>query len=170
MALSGFSGSDPCRVMGAQPLEAARVQGTSWTRPALLFFFFLSLNFTLVAQTVKRLPIMQETRVWSLGWEDTLEKAMATHSSTLAWKIPWTEEPGGLQSMGSLGVEHDWATSLSLSCIGEGHGNPLQCSCLEYPRDGGAWWAAFYGVTQSRTRLKGLHSSSSRDKRLHYRE
>ena len=58
------------------------------------------------------------------------------HSSALAWKIPWTEEPGGLQSMGSLRVGHNWATSLSLSCIGEGNGNPLQCSCLENPRDG----------------------------------
>ena len=63
---------------------------------------------------------------------------MAPHSSTLAWKIPWTEEPGGLQSMGSLRVRHDWVTSLhfSVSCIGEGNGNPLQCSCLENPRDG----------------------------------
>ena len=52
----------------------------------------------------------------------------------------------------------------SLLCIGEGNGNPLQCSCLENPRDGGAWWAAVYGVTQSRTRLKQLSSSSSRDK------
>ena len=87
---------------------------------------------------------------------------MAPHSSTLAWKIPWTEEPGGLQSMGSLRVGHDWATSLSLSlpCIGEGNDNPLQCSCLENPRDGGAWWAALYGVAQSRTRLKRLSSSS----------
>ena len=89
------------------------------------------------------------------------EKAMAPHSSTLAWKIPWTEEPGGLQSMGSLRVKHDWATSLyfSLSCIGEGNGNPIQCSCLENPGDGGAWWAAVYGVAQSRTRLKRLTSS-----------
>ena len=84
---------------------------------------------------------------------------LGLHSSTLAWKIPWMEEPGGLQSMGSLGVGHDWATSLSL--IGEGNGNPLQCSCLENPRDGGAWWAAVYRVTQSRTRLKWLSSSSS---------
>ena len=58
---------------------------------------------------------------------------MAPHSSTLAWKIPWMEEPGGLQSMGSLRVGHDWATSLS--CIGEGNGNPFQCSCPENPRD-----------------------------------
>ena len=90
------------------------------------------------------------------------EKAMAPHSSTLAWKIPWTEEPGRLQSMGSLRVGHDWATSFhfSLLCIGEGNGNPLQCSCLENPRDGGAWWAVVYGVTQSRTRLMQLSSSS----------
>ena len=140
---------------------------------------------------------------------------MASHSSTLAWKIPWTEEPGGLQSMGSLRVGHDWATSFSLltfmhwrrqwhptpvllpgkshgrrslvgcspwgrwgsdmterlhfhfslSCIGEGNGNPLQCSYLENPRDGGAWWAAVYGVAQSQTRLKRLSSSSSRSSR-----
>ena len=92
-----------------------------------------------------------------------MEKAMAPHSSTLAWKIPWIEESGRLQSIGSLGVRHNWATSLSLlpACIGEGNGNPLQCSCLENPRDGGAWWAAIYGVTQSRTRLKWLSSSSS---------
>ena len=89
---------------------------------------------------------------------------MAPHSSILAWKIPWTEEPGGLQSTGSLRVRGDWATSLSLflSCIGEGNGNPLQCSCLENPRDGGASWAAVYGVARSRTRLKRLSSSSSR--------
>ena len=90
-----------------------------------------------------------------------LEHLLAPHSSTLAWKIPRMEEPGGLQSMGSLRVRHDWATSLSLSCIGEGNGNPLQCSCLENPRDGEAWWAAIYGVAQSRTRLKRLSSSSS---------
>ena len=66
------------------------------------------------------------------------EKAMAPHSSTLAWKIPWTEEPGRLQSMGLL--ESDTTERLhfhfSVSCIGEGNGNPLQCSCLENPRDG----------------------------------
>ena len=91
------------------------------------------------------------------------EKAMAPHSSTPAWKIPWMEDPGGLQSMGSRRVGVDWATSLSLSlsCIGEGNGNPLQCPCLENPRDGGAWWAAVYGIAQSRTRLKWLSSSSS---------
>ena len=100
----------------------------------------------------------------SPGREDPLEKEMAPHSSTLAWKIPWMEEPGRLKSMGSL--ESDTTERLhfhfSLSCTGEGNGNPLQRSCLENPRDGEAWWAAIYGVAQSRTRLKRLSSSSSR--------
>ena len=74
------------------------------------------------------------------------EKAMAPDSSTLAWKIPWTEEPGGLQSMGSETTEQHHF-HFSLSCIGEGNGNPLQCSGLENPRDGGAWWAAVSGLT-----------------------
>ena len=82
---------------------------------------------------------------------------MEPHSSTLAWKIPWMEEPGGLQSMGLLGVRHmteQLHFHFSLSCTGEGNGNPLQCSCLENPREGGAWCAAIHGVAQSRTRLK----------------
>ena len=85
---------------------------------------------------------------------------MATHSSTLAWKIPWMEEPGRLQFVGSLRVSYNWATSLSR--IGGGNGNPFQCSCLENPRDGGAWWAAIYGFAQSWTQLKLPSSSSSR--------
>ena len=106
--------------------------------------------------------------VWST-WPNAIlskllaEKAMATHSSTLAWRIQWMEEPGGLHSMGSLRVRHHCTTSLhfSLSCAGEGNGNPLQYSCLENPRDGGTWWAAVYGVAQSRTWLSRLSSSSS---------
>ena len=72
---------------------------------------------SLVAQMVKRLSTMWETWVRSLDWEDPLEKAVAPHSSTIAWKIPWTEEPGRLQSMESLRVGHDWATSLSLDIL-----------------------------------------------------
>ena len=91
------------------------------------------------------------------------EKVMALNSSTLAWKIPWMEEPGRLQSRGR--EESDTTEQLhfhfSLSCIGERNGNPLQYSCLENPRDRGAWWAVVYGVAQSRTRLKRLSSSSS---------
>ena len=70
---------------------------------------------SLVTQKVKRLPAMWETWVPSLGWEDPLEKEMATHSSILAWKIPWTEEPGRLQSMGSQTVRQLWRTSLFLT-------------------------------------------------------
>ena len=62
---------------------------------------------SLMAQRIKHLPAMQGTWVQSLGWEDPLEKGMATHSSILAWRIPWTEEPGGLQSMGSQVVKQD---------------------------------------------------------------
>ena len=84
------------------------------------------------------------------------EKAVAPYSSTFAWKIPWTEEPGrrspwGRQESGTTERLH---FDFSLSCIGEGNGNPIQCSCPENPRDGGAWWAAIYGATQSQTRLK----------------
>ena len=66
---------------------------------------------SLVAQTVRSLPAVQETCVRSLGWEDPLEKEMTTHSSILAWKIPWTEEPSRLQSMGSQRVGHDSVTN-----------------------------------------------------------
>ena len=96
--------------------------------------------------------------IWTI-YPPWMKKAIAPHSRTLAWKIPWTEEPCRLQSMGSRRVGQDWA--ISLSCIGEGNGNPLQCSCLENPKDGGGWWAAVYGIAQSQTRLKRLSSSSS---------
>ena len=93
-----------------------------------------------------------------------LTGVMAPHSRTLAWRIPWMEEPGRLQSMGRQ--ESDTIEQLrshfSLSCIGEGNGNPLQCSFLENPRDRGAWWAAVYEVAQSRTWLTRLSSSSNR--------
>ena len=70
-------------------------------------FFFCLFVLTMVAQMVKRLSTMLETQVQALGWEDPLEKEMAIHSSTIAWKISWTEEPGRLQSMGSQRVGHD---------------------------------------------------------------
>ena len=86
---------------------------------------------SLVAQMVKRLPTMRETQVQSLGQEDPLEKEMATHSSTLAWKIPWTEEHSRLLlSTGLQRIRHDWATSLSLIALqadslpSEGPGKP----------------------------------------------
>ena len=84
--------------------------------------FVETIGASQVAQRLKHLPAMRETWVRSLGQEDPLEKEMATHSSILAWRIPWTEEHG-----------------------------ILQARILENPRDGGAWWAAVYGVAQSRT-------------------
>jgi len=66
---------------------------------------------SLVAQMVNNLPTVQETQVRSLGWKDTLEKGMVTHSGIPAWRIPWTEDPGGLQSLGWQRVGHDWATN-----------------------------------------------------------
>ena len=88
---------------------------------------------------------------------------MAPHSSTLAWRIPWTEEPGRLWSVEWLRVGHDLVTSLSLFTFmpWRRKWQPTPVFCLENPRDGGAWWAAVCGVTQSRTRLKQLSSCSS---------
>ena len=80
-----------------------------------VLYIILFVSASLVAQTVKPLPAMWETWFQSLGREDPLKKERATHSSTLVWRIPWTEEPGRLQSMGLQRVGHDWATSLSLS-------------------------------------------------------
>ena len=100
-----------------------------------------------------------------LNYTQFSKKAMAPHSSTLAWKIPWIER--SLVGCSPWGRKESDTTErlhfhFSLSCFGEGNGNPLQCSCLKNPRDGGAWWAVVYGVSQSRTRLKRLSSSSSR--------
>ena len=83
--------------------------------PPCDFVWLLWSRTSLVAQRVKHLPTMWETQVLSLGWEGLLEREMATHSSILAWKIPWMEEPGGLQSMALQRVGHDRVTSLSLS-------------------------------------------------------
>ena len=98
-----------------------------------------------------------------LGLSLPLEKAMAPHSNTLAWKIPRTEEPDGLQSMGLLRVGHDWATSLSLFTFMHWRRKwqPTPGFLPGESRDGGAWWATVYGDTQSWSWLKRLSSSSS---------
>ena len=88
----------------------------------------------------KNLPAMQETCVWSLGWEDPLVKGMATHSSILAWTIPWTEEPGGLQFMGLPRVDHDWVTFTTSFTI--------QYCCLGKAMNRGAWRAIVHAVTE----------------------
>ena len=102
-------------------MEMKRIWGETFVLLSVDFICLFSLSsavqpsLCLVAQRLKHLPGMQETRVRSLGQEDPLEKEMATHSSTVARRIPWREEPGGLQSMGSQRVRQDWATSLTHS-------------------------------------------------------
>ena len=83
--------------------------GTQRSGDVMCHFYYCYYYYwaSLVAQRVKRLPAMRDSRVQSLSWEDPLEKEMATRSSTLAWKIPWTEEPGRLRSLGSQRVGHD---------------------------------------------------------------
>ena len=91
--------------------ETGSIPG-SWSSPGEGIGYPLQYSWaSLMAQTVKNLPAMEETWFWFLGWEDPLEEGMATHSSILAWRIPWTEEPGRLQSMGSQRIRHDWATN-----------------------------------------------------------
>ena len=122
----GFSTVEELRDVLCIPWEEARTlpQGCTVIFQLLHPFPYItsfpqSTTTSLAAKTLKCLSTMPETRVWSLGWEDPLEKEMAIHSKTTAWKIPWTEEPGGLQSMGSQRVGHDWATSLSLWNLGK---------------------------------------------------
>ena len=112
-------------------------------------------------------PYIWSNLVFDLGgFIKGMEKAMAPHSSTLAWKIPWMAEPGRLQSMGSLRVGHDWVTSLSLFPFTHWR-RKWRPTPVFLPREsqgrgsGGAWWASVYGVAQSRTRLHRLSSSSS---------
>ena len=128
-----------------------------------------------MAQTVKRLSTMWETWVQSLGWEDPLEKEMAILSSTMAWKIPWTEQHGRLQSMGSQRVRHDFIFTFTGfpsgsdskeptftagdpglipglgRSLGEGNGNPFQYCCLDNFMDRGPWHPTVHGVTMSWT-------------------
>ena len=106
-------------------------------------------------------PAPPQSRNQLLLYKFQQEKAMAPHFSTLAWKIPWTEEPGRLQSMGSLGVGHYWATSLWLFTFMNWRRKwqPTPVFLPGESMDRGAWWAAVYGVSQSQTRLKRLSSS-----------
>ena len=99
----GTHQGEPPRALGLQP-----TQPKPWG--AEHHSICTAAGASLVTQMVKNLPAMQENGVRFLGWEDPLEKGMATHSSSLAWRITWTEEPGGLQSMGSQRVRHDWVT------------------------------------------------------------
>ena len=98
-------------------------------------------------------------KMWSRQWHPI---PVLLPGKSHGWRSPVGCSPWGCEESNMTERLH---FSFSLSCIGEGNGNPLQCSCLENPRDGGAWWAAVYGVAQSRTRLKRLSSSSSSSSR-----
>ena len=130
---------------------------------AFLSFIILSLarSFHWLNQNrlSRKRPHMIQTACFLTSYSMKTEKAMAPHSSTLAWKISWTEEPGGLQSMGLLRVGHHWVTSLPLFTFMHWR-RKWQYSCLENPRGRGGWWADVHGVEQSQTRLKRLSSSS----------
>ena len=140
---SGISGPQPG--LHLQPLPWMQSLNHWTTREALYIFFNLIL-YCIIS-----------------------EKAMAPHSSTLAWRIHGWRSLVGCSPWGCW--ESDTTERLhfhfSLSCTGEGNGNPLQYSCLKNPRDGEAWWAAVYGVAQSRTRLKRLSSNSSSSRDYH---
>ena len=111
---------------------------------------------SLVSQMVKHLPTMCETQVRSLGGEDPLEKKMATHSSTLAWKIPWTEEPSGPQCMGSQRVGHDWATSLHFT-----DSMDMSWSRIwKMVSNREPWSAVVHGAAKTWTWLKRLNNSN----------
>ena len=94
-------------------VENSNIKGKNITSTNLIFLSLESLKekASPMSQMVKNLPAMQETPVQSRGWKDPLEKGMAIHSSVLAWRVPWTREPGGLQSMGLQRVGHDWVTN-----------------------------------------------------------
>ena len=120
--------------------------------PSLLHY--LSLPLIVCESSNCQLSFLMVRSLFTRAQGMRSEKAMAPHSSTLAWKNPMGR--GGWQAV-VHGVAKsrtrlsDFTFTFSLSYIGEGNGNPLQCSCLENPRDGGAWWAAVHGITQSRT-------------------
>ena len=128
-------------------------------------FSYSTLKTSLVTQTVKRLPTIRETRVQSLGWEDLLEKGMATHSSILASPAPHTKKglkvilgfPGGSEVKASACNAGDpGSIPGSGRSPGEGNGNPLQYSCLENPMDRGAWWATVHGFAEIRIQLSNF--------------
>ena len=124
-------------------------------------------NFISMIMYIQLLPKYKRLFSWFLNFyslmHSIMEKAMAPHSSTLAWKIPWTEEPGRLHAVHGVAKSQtrlsDFTFTFHFHVLEKEMGNPLQCSCLENPRDREAWWAAVYGVAPSRTRLKWLSSS-----------
>ena len=122
------------------------------------FFFLLKYSWcTVLYDTGVQYSDSQFFR-GGVGWRQWHPTPVLLPGKSHGWRSLESCSPWGLWGLDTTEQLH---FHFSLSCIGEGNGNPLQCSCLENPRDGGAWWAAVYGVAQSRTRLKRLSSSSS---------
>ena len=121
------------------------------------------LHFTTQEWRKRIISVSSSVTNYLLGAKYLLQKAMAPHSRTLSWKIPWTEEPGRLQSLVAKSWTH-WATSslTSYFITREGKGNPLQCSCLENPTDRGAWRAVVHGVAENWTWPKWLSTHGAR--------
>ena len=107
-----------------------------------------------------RLLVLSTSNTNISGYKNVVEKAMATYSTILAWRILWTEEPGGLLSIGSHRVGHDWSVLACIHALEKEMATHSSILAWRIPMDGGAWWAAVYGVTQTQTRLKQLSSSS----------
>ena len=149
------SGDDFASYFAEKRISTATTIATSLPASVLKYLFpFLDLWIYCgppVAQMVKNLPAMQETQVWSLGQEHLLEKGMATHSSILAWRIPWTEEPGMLQSMGCR-VEHNWATNIATH-------THIYPSCLKPPAAVVCWLVSpsTYSRSSSKCSFSLLH-------------
>ena len=170
----GFTGSSACKEFACNAGDPSSIPGLG-SSPGEEMGYPLQCSWAfLVAQTVKNLPAMQGTWVQSLGWKDPLEEGMATHSSILAWRIPWTKEPGGLQSMGSQRVRRDSATNthtspdfssllssvtysfaLKHSSCSEQYISPSIFLCVCFLLEGVLWWnmhspvySAFSSVSQ----------------------
>ena len=150
------------QVLGGVQSETLLCTNSLWVN----FYPFLGLSFPIYFCSSRPISFLFFFLIYLFVFGSTawlVREGNGTPLQYFCLEIPWTEEPGRLQSMGSL--ESDTTEQLhfhfSLSCVGEGNGNPLRCSCLKNPRDREAWWAAIYGVAQSRTWLKRLSSSSS---------
>ena len=166
------AGSLPLSHLGNLEIKHTNLHKVSWILNIIILPVFVSglpwwFKSSLVAHMVKSPPARQETQVWSLGWEDSLEEEMATYSIILAWKIPWTKESGGLQSMGLQRVGHDWvintftdgSSGKESACSAEGWSSvpgsrryPGEGNSVFLPgefMDRGAWRTTVHGVTKS---------------------
>ena len=168
---SSLPGSNVHGILQARMLEWVAVpssRGSSWLRDWIHISCIADRFFTTEPLGKPKingsdLPAMQETWVWSLGWEDPLEKETASHPSILAWRIPWTKEPGGLQSMGSQRVGHDWATNTFFSFMLDHLGR--RNLIMQIPKSEGSLSTAVRERYEDRRWLRQMRCSSFEDRR-----